>query len=80
MFQFVPIVRDRPAQSGMSHTDHESQRGGRFAGTRMSNERRSTAGFFGFSRNDSLRNRQDFTEIDPRTPIAKGFGRGAGRV
>jgi len=46
----------------------------------MSNERRSIMGFFGFSRNDSLRNRQDFTEIDPRTPIAKGFGQGAERV
>jgi len=46
----------------------------------MPNERRSIMGFFGFSRNDSLRNRQDFTEIDPRTPIAKGFGRGAERL
>jgi len=35
--------------------------------------------FFGFSRNDSLRNRQNFTEIDPRTPIANGFVRRAGR-
>jgi hypothetical protein len=33
-------------------------------------------GFLGFSRNDSLRNRHDFTEIDPRTPIAKGLWRG----
>jgi len=79
MFQFVPIARDRPAQSGMSHVDHQSQRGSRFAGSLVSTEHGSIMGFFGFSRNDSLRNRQNFTEIDPRTPIANGLVWRAGR-